>query len=312
MKALVKNDNGVEVENLPSPTIKSPDDVLIRVALAGLCRTDIHVAEGIVKSKNPLVLGHEFSGIIEQTGDNVSNLKTGDRVAVMPVLPVANDDYTDNPYAISTMIGIDHDGAFGEYITVPASSVYKIPENVSFKHGAYLEPIAASLAPLKTGITPKQKGLVYGDNRISRLTERVLKAKGFSNIEVYDDSTYEKNKPADNSYDYIIETLATTETMARMVKAVKPGGKIILKSRQHTPVAFDISALVKKDITLQAVNYGDFSEGIELIATGKLQVDDLFGDVYPLEKYEEVFAESKRGESKKLFFSAVKQDVWDR
>lgn len=312
MKALLKNSTGVKIQNTPAPTISSPNDVIVHIAVSGLCRTDVYAAEGLIETKNPLILGHEFAGIIEQIGPNVKNLHIGERIAVMPILPLAND-YNGKPdYSDSTMIGIDHDGSFSEYVSVPASSVYKLPDNVSFKQGAYMEPIAASLAVLNADIKPEQKGLIYGDNRISRLTERIMNAKDFHNVEVYDHSQSTTEPLETNSYDYIIETLATTETMAEMVRAVKPGGMIILKSRQHTPVAFDISELVKKEITLSSVNYGDFSEGIELVSSGKLQIDDLFGEVYPLEQFEEVFIKSKSGETKKLFFSAMDQNVWDR
>lgn len=310
MKVLAKKDTSVGVFDFEKPQIRNSNDVLIKIALAGLCRTDVYVAEGIVKAKNPIVLGHEFSGIVEAVGDSVKNVEIGDRVSVMPILP-SNDHFPANPYSMSTMIGIEHDGAFGEYIRVPAHAVYKLPDHVTLKAGAYMEPIAASLAVLNADIVPEQNGLIYGDNRISRLTERIMIAKGFDNVDVYDHGNAQTEPLPDNSYDYIVETLATTETMEHIIRAVKPGGRIVLKSRQHTPVAFDISELVKKDITLQAVNYGSFSESIELVASGKLEVNDLFGDVYSIEDYDEVFTISKSKESKKIFFTAVEKDVWD-
>jgi L-iditol 2-dehydrogenase len=182
---------------------------------------------------------------------------------------------------------------------------------MSFKQGAYLEPVAASLAPLKAGISPEQTGLIYGENRISRLTERVLRAKGFENIEVYDDSDFGARPLKNNHYDFIIETLATTVTIARFIDAIKPNGKIILKSRQHFPVEVNVNAMVMKDITMQAVNYGDFQEGIDLIASGRLKIDDLLGKTYELEEYEDVFAQSHKGEEQKIFLSAANHNVWD-
>lgn len=310
MRALVKNNVRVGVETTQKPALIKPDDVLVRIALAGLCRTDIYVAEGRIPSKNPLILGHEFSGIVEKAGSEAAGIQQGDRVAVMPLFP-ANDRKLSNglpSYAASTMMGIDHDGAFSEYVSVPISAVYRLPDTVSLMQGAYMEPVAASMAVLNAAIRPEQKGLIFGDNRISRLIERVLLAKGFRNISVCDS----REDLPESTYDFIIETLATTETMNKMVDAVNPGGRIILKSRQHTPVAFNINTLVMKDITLESVSYGDFQVGIDLVAGGKLKVDDLFGDVFRLEQFETVFAESQRGESKKLFFSAVDRDVWDR
>ncbi len=311
MKAIVKNKNSTSVSEIQKPVIKNDTDVLIRVAMAGICRTDIYVAQGLIKSKNPLVLGHEFSGFVEETGDQVAHVKTGQRVAVMPILPVSNDHADKPDYSNSTMIGIDHDGAFGEYVIVPASAVYAVPDVVSFKAAAYMEPIAASLAVMNADLQPQQKGLIYGENRISRLTQRIMNAKGLSDVELYDHRQSAAKPMDDNSYDYIIETLATTETMEHIVRAVKPGGKIVLKSRQHQPVAFDISTLVKKGITLQAVNYGDFSESIAMVSDCLLDVEDLFGDIYELEQFEEAFEKDIKGETKKLFFSTMGQDVRD-
>ena len=310
MKALMKNETGVAVNNVARPELTAADDVLIRVAVAGLCRTDTEVAAGRIPSKNPLVLGHEFSGIVEKTAQGVSGLKQGDRVAVMPFF--ANTNHTlrngQKSYAGAKMMGIDHDGAFSEFTMVPASAVYRLPDNVSFLEGAYMEPIAASMAVLNAAIHPAQKGLLFGDNRIARLTERVLRAKGFNDITVCNQA--QAQDLPDDHFDFIVETMATTETMQRMIRTVKPGGRIVLKSRQHTPVSICINDLVLKDLALEAVSYGDFQAGIDLVASGKLKIDDLFGDVFDLERFETVFAQARTGETKKLFFSAVGQDVW--
>lgn len=301
MKAIVKTASGVSVENVPVPKIAAPDEVLIRVSLAGLCRTDMKVAEGRVKSKIPVVLGHEFSGVVEELGPAVTTLKKGDRVAVMPLFAGSKTSLKNGlpSYASSTMLGMDHDGAFAEFVTVPAHSVFRLPDSVSFMTGAYMEPVAASMAVLNADIHPHQKGLIYGDNRISRLTERVLQAKGFTNVTICGEDC---NLP-DNSFDFIIEILATTETLKNMVRMLKPGGLIVLKSRQHVPVEVNINALVMKDIRMQAVSYGGFAESIDFVASGKLKVDDLLGEVYPLEKWREVFAEAQKSESLKIFFA---------
>jgi L-iditol 2-dehydrogenase len=308
MKALVKHGSAVGVESLVVPAPARAGDVLIRIALAGLCRTDIYVAESRIPSKNPLILGHEFSGFVEWAPGDGGALKQGDRVAVMPWFAASDGRLSDGrpSYAGATMMGVDHDGAFSEFVVAPAKAVYRLPGGVSFMQGAYMEPVAASLAVLNAAIRPEQKGLIFGDNRISRLTERILRAKGFADIAVCGAG---EGLP-ENAYDFIIETWATSETMGKIVRAVKPGGRIVLKSRQHAPVAFDINLLVMKDITLEAVSYGDFQEGIDLVANGELKVDDLFGDVFRLDQFETAFAESRRGESKKLFLSAADRDLW--
>jgi L-iditol 2-dehydrogenase len=309
MKALIRTPQKVSISEQDKPVIAHADGVIIRVAMTGLCRTDVYVAEGIVPAgKDDLVLGHEFSGIVDTVGADVTHVKAGDRVCVMPFFGVDHDNERCK-YASSTMMGVAHDGSIAEFAYVPAYTVYPLPDEVSFMMGAYMEPICASMAVLKANIRPEQKGIIYGDNRISQLTLRIMQAKGFNDVSCFD-CLHEENTLEDNSLDFIIETLVTTETFADMVRAVKPGGTIVLKSRQHKPVSMDVRELVKKDITLEAVNYADFADCIALAASGKLNVSDLFGDVYPIEEYEKVFQMSKGRESKKLFLSAVNDDVW--
>lgn len=306
MKALMKRGSSVCVESVPVPAPAPAADVLIRVAVAGLCRTDIYVAESRIPSKDPLILGHEFSGFVERSSDGGA-FRQGDRVAVMPWLAACDRRLADGraSHAASAMMGVDFDGAFSEFVLAPARAVYRLPDGVSLMQGAFMEPVAASLAVASAAIAPRGKGLIFGDNRISRLTERILRAKGFADLEV---CAAAESLP-DNAYDFIIETLATSETMRKMVRAVRPGGRIVLKSRQHAPVAFDVNQLVMKDITLEGVSYGDFQESIDLVASGALQVDDFFGDVFAIDRFETAFAESRRGEAKKLFLTAAGRDL---
>lgn len=300
MKALVKHSSGVAVTTLPTP-VALPGTVVINVALSGICRTDLYVAQDIIKTRTPLVLGHEFSGTITAVGDDVTHLSTGQRVAVMPLIASANAPLgPQTDYSQTTMLGLHDDGSFAEYVRVPAHAVYAIPDQMTWKQGAYLEPVAASLAVANAQVLPAHKGLIYGDNRISRLTERCLRASGFSDISVCDST---QSLPA-NTYDFIVETLANTDAVARMIHALKPGGRLILKSRQHTPVAFNINLLVMKGITIEAVSYAPFQQGIDLIASGKLVVDDLFGDVYTLDGFAAAFDADMKGESRKIFLSA--------
>lgn len=313
MRALIKGQTAVEIRNIARPPLRSKNDVLIRVELAGLCRTDVFVAEGKIKGKDDLVLGHEFSGIIEEAGIAANDFKIGDKVTVMPVMPCGSCQFctSNDPDKCqnTTMLGIDHDGAFAEYISVPASAVYKLPDTISFKQGAYSEPVAASLSVMKAGISPEQKGMIYGDNRFSHLIARILRAYHFKDLTIYDQNS--KNALEENAYDFVIETIADVKVMEDIFYAIKPSGKVVLKSRKHDPIGINFSTAIKKEITLSAVNYGDFKEAIQLMADGRLQVDDLLGDVHELEEFETVFERSKTHENKKVFFKLGKNNVRD-
>ncbi len=304
MRAIIKSNQGVAVREVDAPRVRETD-VLVRVKLAGLCRTDVFVAEGRIPAKSDVVLGHEFSGIVEAAGKNAPGFARGDRVTAMPVLPCGRcalcSAGAQDKCQATTMLGIDHDGAFGELVAVPVSAVHKIPDAMSFRLAAYSEPVAAALSVMKAGLKAGQRGVIYGNNRFSHLINRILKAYSLDGVTVFDPAAGIPLR--EGAYDFAIETLATDKAMHELMLAVVPGGKIVLKSRKHEPVGISLALAVKKEITLTAVNYGDFGEAIRLMAEGLIQVDDLLGPEHPLEEFAAVFERSKTLETQKVFFN---------
>lgn len=300
MKALVKEGGSLGLRRLPVPRPRE-DEVLVRVEAAGVCRTDLFVAQGKLASADPVVLGHEFSGVA---------VESGSRVAVMPAIPCgtcrACDDSRGALCPRPSMLGVDRDGAFAEFVSVPARAVHALPDGVSFAEGAYAEPVAAAMAVLKAGLRTEERGLVYGTNRIARLVVRVLRAHGFREIGIPDGRPLARDR-----YDFVVETTPTAEAFAAMIEAVRPGGRILLKSRPHGPVAIDLSAAVKKEVTLQGVAYARFSEAIDLLGRRGLDLADLVGPARPLEDFERVLAEAGRDESFKSFFCPADRHVRD-
>src|SRR5690606_30839495 len=187
------------------------------------------------------------------------------------------------------------------FVAVPARSVHRIPDTLSFRHAAYSEPVAAALSVLKSGIQPGERGVIYGNNRFGQLILRILQAYGFGEAEIFDPAA--EGRVPDGVYDFAVETLATTETMRDLFRMVRPGGRIVLKSRKHEPVGIVLAEAVRREITLAAVNYGDFAEAIDLMASKRILVDDLLGDEYKLEDFGRVFERSKTHEERKVFFN---------
>lgn len=306
MKALLKEGSHVGVQLVSYPSLTDTKSVVIRVLMAGLCRTDIYAAEGKIKTCEPLVLGHEFSGVIEELGSDVDGLKIGQRVTVNPVMPCRNCQYCGSGQSEycqkSTFLGVDRCGCFAEFVTVPAATIIPLPDGISDLAAAYSEPVAATLAVLKAGIENSQKGLIYGNNRFSHLVKQILNVKDHHNITVYDPAT-EGPIQDDGTYDYVIETIMNHQSLSDMVKAIKPNGKIILKSRQYEPIPFKMTDMLKKEPVIHIVNYGSFEDAIDLLATGKIDVEALVDGIYDLEDYSKVMAQAKQQESLKPFFA---------
>lgn len=305
MKALLKEGNNVSVQLLQRPELTDAHSVIIRVAVAGLCRTDLYAAEGKIKVCDPLVLGHEFSGVIEEVGSEVDSLRAGQRVTVNPILPCRQCQYCRKGNASlcqnTTFLGVDRCGCFAEFICVPASAVLILPEGISNLAAAYTEPVAASLAVLKANLRPQERGLIYGSNRFSQLLKQIMNVKSLTNITIYDPET--DGLIEEGSFDYVVETIMTAESLSHMVRAIRPGGKIVLKSRQYEPVALRMTDLLKKEPVMHVCNYGSFEDAIELLATGKIDIETLVDGIYDLEDFPKVLRAAKQRESLKPFFA---------
>ncbi len=140
MKALVKEGRSVGVRMVPRPMLTRNGEAIIRVVKAGICRTDLYVAEGRMKCIDPLILGHEFSGVVCDAGDAAGDLAPDQRVTAMPVIPCGECDCCragqPSTCQAPTMLGIDHHGAFAVHVKCPAAITYPPPDTVSSKAGA--------------------------------------------------------------------------------------------------------------------------------------------------------------------------------
>lgn len=303
MPAVVRTDAGPALISRPLPD-RQPGQVLIEVLLTGICRTDLFAADGQIPVAPRRVLGHETAGLVAQA-DPSSGLRPGQRVAIHPVLGcgACRPCLARLPCSRPHMLGLDHDGAFAGWLVAPESAVWPVPDALSLRRVAYVEPVAAALAVLKAPLDRAGKGLIIGHNRIAQLTLRVLTAHGFHEV-----THVAAGAPVDeDAFDWAIETSATAQTMDALLAAVRPGGVIVLKSRPATRVPLDVARAVRKDLALHAVSYAPFRDAIDLLA--RLEVDDLLGDIFPIAGHAEAFARARSDESRKLFLdTTARQD----
>ncbi len=303
MQALVRTDAGAALLSRPLPH-RQAGEVLVEVLLTGICRTDLFAADGRIAVAPLRVLGHETAGLVAEA-DPGSGLQAGQRVAIHPILACGGCRPCLAGQACSRprMLGLDQDGAFAGWIVVPASAVWPVPEALSLERVAYVEPMAAALAVLKAPLDRAQKGLIVGHNRIAQLTLRVLAAHGFRGVA----QIAAGEEVDEDAFDWAIETLATADTMDTLLRAVRPGGLVVLKSRPAARVPFDVARAVRKDLSFQAVSYAPFNEAIDLLA--RLEVDDLLGQRFSLESYEEAFSRARSDESRKLFLAPTVREA---
>ncbi len=296
MIALKITCDGLEyTETASVPVLDGHFDVLVKVAYAGICRTDIGIAHHEIQSKADIVSGHEFCGRIVafNNGDaGYGDLRLDDVVSADPMSFGVGTE---------TMCGKDCDGCFAEYVAVPHKAVIKLCPGLCTPLGAFLEPVAAALAPYKHIGCMEETVAVYGRSRIAELTYRVGVALGFCNL-----TMVSGNELPANSYDAIIET--EPDCLPRLVGALRHGGKLIVKSRSFRDTRLVPNDIAMKEICIQGARYGDFHHARNLLAdSGNGNCDgvdfaSIFGESYSLCDFAEAFEAASDTGAKKIFF----------
>lgn len=195
MKAFVKinpEPGGVDYRDWRVPKV-GPEEVLIQVKAAGLCGTDVHIydwPENIVREYRPelpLVMGHEFAGVIAEVGPQVKNVKVGDRVTVMPVLYCGecyfcrngNQNICDH----RPLLGLGVHGAFAEFISLRATNVYRLDDRISFELGAMSELTCVGLhAVERSRLTSGETVAVVGAGPLGLMLSIVAKHSGAAHV----------------------------------------------------------------------------------------------------------------------------------
>lgn len=298
MRAIVRGPDGARLAEVPEPAVRA-GEVLIDVAFAGVCRTDLACADGSVRVAEGRVLGHELAGVVRAIGaaegGDSEALAVGDPVTVVPFSPcrACAACAADRRCPVPRWLGVDVDGAFAERLRAPAGSIVRLPLGMPLWRGAYVEPVAAAM-----GVVPYvQRGarvLVCGQGRIAALTARIAALQG-AVVEREDGA----GEPA--IYDVVIEHGGGDP--AAMLARLAPGGTLVLKSRAPRRIEVDAGELVARDLAVRGASHGSFAAAIDLLHGGAIAVDDLLAPARPLEAFAEVFAAARAGEAQKQVFA---------
>ncbi|MCL5771776.1 MAG: galactitol-1-phosphate 5-dehydrogenase [Actinobacteria bacterium] len=321
MKALVLEEyNKFSLKNVPIPKIKS-NEVLIRVKACAICGSDVHGMDGSTGRRiPPIIMGHEAAGIIEEIGKQVKNFKKGDRVTFDSTIYCGNCYYCNlgkiNLCENRRVLGVScneyhQDGAFAEYIAVPQHILYRLPDNVSYEHATFIEPLSVALHAINN-ISIKINGtaVVVGIGMIGLLIIQLLKIAGCGKIIAIDidqlkmelalrlgaDSTIKadevdpqikilnltNNKGADISF----EIVGISQTIKIAIECLKKGGSLTLIGNLSPEVKIPLQFLVTREIEIKGscASSGEYDACIEMIARGVINLDALISKIVPLKE----------------------------
>lgn len=285
----------------------APGEVKIDVAYAGICGSDMHIIHGQnAFVRFPRITGHEFSGVVREVGPGVENLKAGDRVCIDPVISCGTcyPCRIDRPNVCTHLqvIGVHRDGGFSEHVCVPAENAHRLPDTLPLSHAALVEPYTIALNVLdRMQPHPGDSLLIYGAGVIGLTLVQMARALGLTDITVTDviDTRLETAKSLGASrvlngkavdveahmrevtqgegVPLIVDAACIPALMPQMVRLAAPAGRIGLLGFNAEPSDLVQLEMIKKELTLvgSRLNNRKFPKVIELIASGKLQVQEL-------------------------------------
>lgn len=300
----------VEIE-IPVP---KQHEALVKVSYAGICGTDMMIYSGLhPRAQAPLTLGHEFSGVVVEVQDE-AHVKKGDRVAVEPLLTcgtcAACHSGNSHVCALLKYIGIDRDGGFSEYTTVPLDRLHKLPNSVTDKAAAMLEPLAVAIhtvrrSTLKIGDTVTilgagPIGLLIGliaeragagkifISDVSPMRLQIARELGFEVVDATKEDIVQVVKSYTNNVgsDVVFEVAGNQVTADQMIDCIKFQGQIVVVSVYKKPPTIQLAAMHFREvglITTRCYQPEDFTKAIELLEQNKLSLDFLVSHVLPLD-----------------------------
>ena len=293
-----------EVEK-PKPGLK---ECLVKVLACGICGTDRHIYHGEYPSAKPVILGHEFGGVIEEVGSN-SKFKVGQVVSVDPniVCGTCPDCVAERTAFCPdlTALGVNINGGLAEYVLTPDSQIYPVKADLNPLHLAFIEPLACSirgldLANLKGG----EKVAVLGGGVIGLLVVQLAKLAGASEIvlitrqkfrrdvalkigatRVIDPNGEDVNTVVTNM-DVVFECAGAVETFKQAQNISRRGGSVIVLGLTASDVTLEVNPfnIVVNELRIQGSFLNPLTQGraAELVESGKLNLDILISKVVDL------------------------------
>ena len=333
MKALVlKEYKQFSYEEVPVPEIGA-EDVLIRVKACGICGSDVHGIDGSTGRRiPPIIMGHEAAGVIEKVGGGVSEWKVGERVTFDSTIVTRPDFYSQkgvfNLSDYRRVLGVSCDeyrqhGAFAEFVAVPQSILYRLPEGLSFEQAAMVEPVSVAfhaVSLLNTEIN--DSAVVIGCGMIGLFIVQALRIKGCGEIIAVDldqsrlDAALKfgadhaisgkdpeilekiKKLTQGRGADVALEAVGVTPTIDTAIRSVRKGGQVVLVGNFSAKIEVPLQVIVTRQIRItgSCASAGEYPACLDMIASGRLKVDEMISAVAPLTEAASWFERLYKGE----------------
>jgi L-iditol 2-dehydrogenase len=304
----------IELQERPVP-VPADDEVLVQVGSVGVCGSDVHyykhgrIADMVVEG--PLVLGHEVGGRIVDVGRDVPRDRVGERVALEPQRPCRRCHYCKTGQLnlcpqMEFFATPPIDGAFCDYVTVPTDFAHRVPDSLSDAAVGLLEPLSVGIwANHKAGTTAGSKVFITGGGPIGALAGMAARAMGATEIIVSDPVESRRQRvtelvgatavdpregfdPSSLEADVFLECAGPTRALLDGIKAVRPGGTIVLVGNGEDEVTLPIREIQNREVVLTGIfrYVNTWPTAIGLAAGGQVDLDALVTAQFGLDEVE--------------------------
>jgi alcohol dehydrogenase/L-iditol 2-dehydrogenase len=312
--------HSVELREIDDPT-PGPEEVVLEVRAVGVCGSDLHMWTGSQSWKvaYPMVLGHEFAGVIRQLGERVVHWQLGDRVVSETHARID----ANSPLSRQGLYNLDPsrggfgaavNGAMTRRICVPTRILHRLPDSLSFEKAALTEPccVAYNATVMNAHIRPGDRVLVLGPGPIGILSAAIARLCG-AEVAVLGLPRDQERLEVTRHYgctpliggaedwatqvdglgvDGVIDATGVSAALQTAMQLVRPAGWISKVGWGPQPLDFSLDPLVQKNIRLQGSfshNWPIWERIIRLMATGQLNVDPVIGGQWPLSSWRDAF-----------------------
>ncbi|NDV21783.1 zinc-binding dehydrogenase [Desulfovibrio sp. JC022] len=306
MRAIYFEDGKIDFVERDKPQLDE-GEALLKVQLAGICNTDIELHKGYYGFAG--VPGHEFVAEVEECPDRPELV--GKRVVAdinCPVGPYVGDR---RHAAVRTVIGIvNHDGAFAEYLKVPAENLYVVADGVEDRAAVFAEPLAAGLeVSQQIHVTGDMRVMVLGDGKLGLLTALALKlynphvllvGKHEDKLAIAAEQgvkTHCINDPEEltalaadwDKFDLVVEATGSEQGINYALDFVRPEGTVVAKTTSHLPSSINLAKLVVDEISIVGSRCGDIGLALNVLEQGMIDVSGLIEAEFDFTDFKQAF-----------------------
>lgn len=317
----------IELRELPMPTAK-PGEVILKVEYVGVCGSDVHFLEtGVRKGKPfplPFILGHECTGTVTEVGDGVKSIKVGERVCFEPQITCGKCVYCrSGHYNMCPDVVFPstppYDGMLRDYVAIPAENAYKLPDEVSTKEGALIEPLAVGLSAAEKGeVTVGKTVVILGAGCIGLVTMMACKAMGASRVIMSD--LYPKrlanalrlgadvviNAAEEDAIqrvmeltggegaDVVFEVASNPVTAAQTVDMVRRCGIVVMVGNINEKTPYRFMDLMYREGQIRTIyRYcNNFNTALQAVASGRIDIKGIISHEFDFSNVQDAFDES--------------------